>query len=61
MQFSSTPDTELQGICYMVGGVKLMHTLVCVVCLGISHPLERREQGEVTEGIGKLIPSILAV
>lgn len=30
-----------------------------VVCLRISHPLDGREQGKVTEGVSKLIPTDL--
>lgn len=60
-QFSSTPHTELQGICYMGCWRKRTHTYSFGALPGISHPLDRREQGKVTEGVGKLIPAILKV
>lgn len=42
-------------------GAKWMHTHSFGVLAGISHPLDRREQGKVTEAAGKFIPRILQV
>lgn len=53
MQLSSTSDTELQGLCYPVCWGKantydlFIYLFISVVCLGISHPLDGREQGKV--------------
>lgn len=58
VRFSSIPDPELQGIYYMGCWSKAN---ACTFFWGTFRhfsPLDRREQGKVTEGVGELLPAL---